>query len=357
MPKVIRHNHMTMTYMDMALMTAKTEGSNMSDEAAGKRFYCGVPSYHLVGLIIALQCTVLLGTECVLGPAHTPPTTTEELLEIMETARPYGIVVAPADVEKLAASSRGWKCIERLGVVQYVGAPLRKALGDEIQARGVLVASGFGSSEQGTYPQVLRRDAEWDWLTFSNSMGAKFYRYPGDEGVYELVFEKQPGAERFQTIFQVFPDLDTYSTKDLFHKHDSIPDTWKYAGRADDFIKLVSGYGILAARIEDIIAERTKQLIEGVAMAGAGRPTACVLLMPRQEALDEVNGDSKLLLEKIWPAIVEANSTCGELGRIPKRAVLIAPRSKPFKKTGKGTVNRRETVAEYEQEIAGLYGD
>jgi len=61
------------------------------------------------------------------------------------------------------------------------------------------------------------------------------------------------------------------------------------------------------------------------------------------------------VLDKIWPAIEEANKIITEEARLSRDLVLIASPDKPFQRTLKGTLSRRAVLAMYEAEIDELY--
>ena len=59
--------------------------------------------------------------------------------------------------------------------------------------------------------------------------------------LFELGFVRDPQLDRFQIIFSTFPTRQEYWTSELYAKHPTKPDLWKYNGRADDIMVLSNG--------------------------------------------------------------------------------------------------------------------
>ena len=164
-------------------------------------------------------------------------------------------------------------------------------------------------------------------------------------GIYELVFPRTQLVNRVYAYFHTHPHLDLeFRTSDLFAPVEG-PDSWKYKGRADNWIAMSNGLKMDPTEMEHTIASHPD--VTGVLIAGSYRFRLCVLI--------EVKEEVELSLDTIWPTIEAANKKVPKFGRVPKELVLFASPDRPFLRAGKGTVQRRLTVQAYEQDIDRLY--
>ena len=60
-------------------------------------------------------------------------------------------------------------------------------------------------------------------------------------------------TNKYHVIFDVFPDILEFRTKDLYSPHLTAPGWWKYRGRADDLIVLSNGGKINPIPMENVI--------------------------------------------------------------------------------------------------------
>ena len=94
----------------------------------------------------------------------------------------------------------------------------------------------------------IRNDDDWEYYRLRPSRGVELERTTED--VYGLLIRKRPELERWQLVFQVYPDIDTFPAKDLRSKHTSKPDCWRYSGRIDGLIILTYGEGLYLSDVE-----------------------------------------------------------------------------------------------------------
>ncbi|KAL8834221.1 MAG: hypothetical protein Q9170_003852 [Blastenia crenularia] len=298
--------------------------------------------------------TVFLGATIVFGPTDQPPTT-EVLTKILDYGALDGIIVPPSMLENLCNNADSLAKVKQLKYVQYAGAPLIKEIGDKI-ANDVRLTAAIGSTEAGAWFPRVHHDADWDYYSFMKGTGIEF-EHQGNN-LYELVFRRKEEYKKWQQIFDVFPDLDVFRTKDLFSKHPTKEDRWQYAGRADDIVNLSHGKDLHAATLEKIIEGHPS--VRCALVGGEGRQTPFLVV----ELSEEPSDDSAALasvrrqeqIDKIWPVVEQANESCIESVRLTKELTLLAKAEKPLRRTAKGTVARRESAALYTGEIEALYG-
>jgi acyl-CoA synthetase (AMP-forming)/AMP-acid ligase II len=129
------------------------------------------------------------------------------------------------------------------------GAPLPQDLGDRLVREGVRLVSRYGSAECGFLMSSARdfaNDREWQYLRSEGSGGALVFEEQEDETVELVIQSHWPcmvGAVFLRSLAVLIviqtkmnrPD-GSFATSDLYVRHPSIPDAWKYLGRKDDMV-------------------------------------------------------------------------------------------------------------------------
>ena len=205
-------------------------------------------------MLLALQMTVFLSTVMVMGPVSMLPPTAETVAQIVRHAAVESSSMPPSLIEDLCADSSSLELIRKqVKYIDFAGAPLPKRVGD-LLAPYLRLMPGIGSTEAGPYWPRARNDdpnlaEDWKWYSFRPSIGIFFEQRTKDD-LYELVFRRRKGCERWQQIFHIYPDLDEYPTKDLWAKHPTREGLWEFAGRMDDLVILSHGEDLFATKIE-----------------------------------------------------------------------------------------------------------
>ena len=205
----------------------------------------------------------------------------------------------------------------------------------------------------GTFPVYYHEDREsWAYFKFnSEQFGAEWRPY--HDNAYELVVvrkDKQPGLQGF---FYTFPELDEYSTKDLYKRHPTLPDFWVYYGRADNIIVFPNGEKLNPVTIEQIIQDHPD--VAGALVIGSNKFQASLIVEPVEPPEDEDGRQN--FIDSVWTLAEKANSETVAHGQISKELIIIASPSKPFPRSGKGTIQRASTIQLYSEEIEKLYAE
>ena len=237
----------------------------------------------------------------------------------------------------------------------YAGGALPKHVGEELSAR-IKIMSMYGASEIGETPLMVPKQEwprlAWKYLHFHNCFGAEFRSH--SENLYELVMMRGPTVVLYQPPFCLFPDLQEFSTRDLFSPHPTKPDLWAYEGRSDDLIVFLTGLKTNPLAFEHLVGNHPE--VRTVLMAGNKRLQPALLVEPiNSSALNMI--ERAQLIERIWPLIQEANTGSPAHAKVLKTHIMIALLEKPFKRAGKGTVQRASTLEMYSQELDTLYTD
>lgn len=260
----------------------------------------------------------------------------------------------------------GLDLLRTMDLVGVGGAALPQSVGDDLVSHGVKLVSRFGSSECGFLLSSNRDydvDDEWSWLRADPCLQPEYYDFEpqtqseNDKSTPLFEFVVKPGwPHRGKTNR---PD-GSYATADLFERHPTIPNAWRYHSRADAQIKLLSGKKFDPAPVEaELLSSAVgKRILQDAMIFGAGREAPGMLLIPRWN-VDFIN-DSQVVSD-LWPAIDKMNSETQNHARISRGSLLVI-RSKEedcnfLPKSSKGTILRRQAEAKFSQHIERIYTD
>lgn len=352
-----------MASFDAAELMPDADQETMSDHFRNSRWYTPLPSLHvsthsplkitlylsskIVGMIVALQWTVFLNTVLVIGPPG--PTTAATVTQTLEFGDVAGAVLPPLLIEDLCRDSKGLGLLRRLDYVYFAGAPLSRPVAEQLLGY-TKVHPAMGSTEAGVHFIQIRNDDDWEYYCYRPSMGAEMEQRTGE--LYELVFHRKPELERWQQLFQMYPTRDQFPTQDLWTKHPSKPNLWRYAGRADDMVKLSHGESLYAAHLEADIQKHPE--VRTALIGGEGRPRPFLIIeLFSSPKMSESERESKL--DNIWPHIEKINERCNEYVKLSRSRVVFTNPAKDLSRTAKGTISRPASIALYSSEIDVLY--
>ncbi|KAJ5550638.1 hypothetical protein N7535_001416 [Penicillium sp. DV-2018c] len=303
------------------------------------------PSFHLMGLLTYIY-SVWTGLPVMLGPEK--PLSVDYITELLRTARATALTCPPSLLEDLSNSDEALACLKNLKSIYYGGAPLNPETGDRLRNYTKLVTV-IGSTEVGWIGSLVPVDpADWGYFEWNEAYGVDMQDV-GD-GVFEMVVPRQKNARDFKGIFHIFPDINVYPTNDLYTRHPTNPRLWKFYGRKDDVTVLSNGEKFNPVEMETIIGGHP--LVAKALVVGQSRFQAA-LLVERSDAASEM--EEMAIIDAIWPTVQAANHTIAAHGRVMKDKIGLAPKWKPFKRTPKGSVQRRMVLRELEKEIDAIY--
>ena len=283
----------------------------------------------------------------ILGPSGTP--VNAEFVDAMHRLNLVEIsIIAPSVLQDIAASPISLDNLGRLSAIMYGGGPLPPGTGDAISVATRLY-NLMGSSEMWNLPteQVDRED--WEYLKFSPLLGYQMRQHSDD--LYELGFLRAPDLDQYQGVFSTFPDRQEYLTSDLYSKHPTKPDLWKYSGRTDDIITLTNGEKVNPVVMESLLNAQPD--IESVLVVGQARFQTALLIEAKVPPPDRASKEK--FIEDMWPTVQQANQQCDAHARLSRDLIFFTSPKKPFHRAGKGTVQRRVTVDSYRFEIDQAY--
>ena len=322
--------------------------SNIQEVWSNRCHYMCLPPSHMGGVLGLGPFNIYWNMPTILSPGDRPIDTsiaTQILSEdICEAA-----FMAPAYLQALSRNPTQLETIRKLKHILWVGAPWTSPdIADTIRAR-TEIQPAYGSTEAGPFALVLESQDDYAWMHFHPIMGASLRHFSKD--LYELVLVRDPRIEKAQFVFRNFPHLSEWPTKDLFSKHPTRDDLWRFRGRKDDIVVLSNGRNVEPGLMEQGVAAHPK--VKAALLYGSGQTQVSLLV----EAIEPPGNEeeSAALVEEIWPTAVEMNESMNAFGRVHKDLILFATRGKPFSRAGKGSVQRAMTFEAYEKELKELY--
>ncbi|KAJ5326865.1 hypothetical protein MYU51_001535 [Penicillium brevicompactum] len=315
-------------------------------------FLSTAPFFHLMG-IYATAMSVFQGAPFVYPPP-TASLTIETFIEVISAEHPTVAVITPALVEAVGQSATALEALSALEMVCIGGAPLAPDIGDTINKRTNLV-SVLGASELGLIPSLIPENkADWEYFEWNPNYQLRMDPSGDDSQLHELVIPRGESRD-IHGIFHTFPDLTEYRTKDLFSPHPTRPSLWRYEGRLDDTITLISGQKISPIPMEKIIEGHP--LVSRAVVIGNRRSQLALLVEPCESSNLSSRNESDISEYKrtIWPAVEKVNELAPHEVQIGIMRIGLASRGKPFCTTPKGSTQRRKVLQDYEREIEHVY--
>ena len=251
----------------------------------------------------------------------------------------------PSILEQLVQEPEGIDQCTKLDWILYAGGPLTPNTGSALSKVTDLMQF-YGSTETGATPALLPSQEDWAYLEWHPSYAADMQA--SEDDAYEMVLHKDPSLDGVRAIFNNFPTLDEWHTKDLFRPHPTKPGLWKFHGRLDDVIVLSNGLKFNPVQSEGMITGHP--LLTGALIVGQGKFQAALLVESKESEMEKT-----ALVEAIWPLVEQANQEAPGQARITKSMIAVSDPSKPFERAAKGTIVRKMTAEKYAAEIEALY--
>lgn len=322
----------------------------------------------LAGVIMTNSFAVFCDTVVILPPPDVvglPPDVFRKLLRL--NYKVDGLMGFPYTIVDIFKDESTRESLKSLEFITYLGAALDREVGDAL-CQHTRLGSVMGATESGGRFS-LHPIARNLWYTFQfipehhvrlvrqEGSGVAAGGSDGDD-VYQMFIDRPPGGgpSGFQCAywnFKMFAGVDAIDVQELWKPVKDIDGStrWEFAGRADDWVKLIWASKFHAQDIETVVSRYPG--IKHVMVGGAGRAAPYVLI----EVKEELRGrDSEALVDEIYQnAIVGVNKTTAEQVGIPRETVFLAKPEKPIKLTPKHLILRREVEKDYQEEIEAAY--
>lgn len=347
LPKPIFVTHGTVAASDAYNARLHLEQPTVLEYFRNKRCLVTMPQFHIAGLDCVLAKPCYYGLVPVFPPFDIP-INADLVTSMLRLGIADCCILPPSIIEDLAANSESLTFLSRLEALGYGGAPLTHAVGEKVRQH-VRLVNLMGSTEMYALPTEIIDQQAWDYLRFAGENGARFEKH--SDGLFELILVRNPQYKNFQSVFYTYENLIVFRTHDLYSPHPTIKDAWRYMGRADDIITLSNGEKINPIPMEKIIVEH--ESVKSALVVGEGRFQTGLLVEPNM--YPPTSEEKQNIIRRLSAVIDRANEEALAHGRLSKELIVVASPDKPFRRSGKGTVQRRATVKAYRDELNAMF--
>lgn len=190
-------------------------------------------------------------------------------------------------------------------------------------------------------------DKAWNYLRPLANCARYLHFAPRGNNTFELVVLD---GWRAKVATNSDDPPNSFHTSDTFTPHPTMPDAWKYLGRNDDRITLINGEKVLPVPYENSL--RRHELVAEALLFGVGRSVPGLFIIPSEKASTM---DKTELLQKLWPAIEEANDRVEAFSQISKEMIEILDAHIDYPATDKRTLIRAASYKKFSFLIDAVY--
>ncbi|PLB52351.1 acetyl-CoA synthetase-like protein [Aspergillus steynii IBT 23096] len=311
----------------------------------GLRGYITLPLFHAHG-ISCLFRAVHSQKLIYMYNANLPLTAPSLLATLHDHPEIEVLYAVPYALKLLSETEEGLKKMARLDLVMFGGSSCPKPIGDKLVQNGVRLVSHYGTTETGQLMTSFRdrSDLDWDYVRPGPTL-LPYLRWEEQmPGIYELsVLEGWPSK-----VASNRPN-GSYATKDLFEKHPTKENAWRYYARLDDTLVLENGEKANPLVIEGV-ARNNPNVAEAIAF-GANKPRLGLFLVHAENS-SKTDGE---LVDSAFPAIEQCNAESPAYAYISRDMIRVLPADAEYRKTDKGTVIRSAFYRDYQEQIDLIY--
>ncbi|KAH8803002.1 hypothetical protein F5884DRAFT_683230 [Xylogone sp. PMI_703] len=314
--------------------------------------YIPMPLFHGAGFAGCVMFGIYGGVQIALGVTDRPLSSTL-VIESLAHCGADSTLLSPSILEELSRMNNAIDLLGKLKMVVFGGGNLGKEAGDKLVSSGVNLGSFISTTECLPYLIYLDKDpANWQYFVYNDDLfGCEWRPTTSEDDVFQLVIVRKGKEPGLQPCFYTFPEDNEYDTKDLFKRHPTLPNRWKFHGRSDSIIVFSNAEKLNPVTIEEIVTSHPD--IKGAVVFGQGHFQPGLLIEP-VENLENHEQASKLL-NSVWAKIKEANEVTVAHGRVSRQFVIFTNPEKPLPRAGKGSIQRAGALKLYKNEIDKLY--
>lgn len=307
-----------------------------------------VPLFHAHGFISFIQA--IYTRKCIyLFNGHVPQTH-DTVTAAIRAANPEIVWTVPYVLKLLCEKSDGVEVLRKCKVVSCSGSRCPDELGDLLTKEGIHFGTVFGATEVALILTSLNRpkeDKAWNYLRPPPHIAPFIRMKPIDGPICECVVLD---GHKGKMMSNSNDPPNSFHTKDLFIAHPTIPNAWKFVGRLDDRVTLTNGEKVLPLPIEGRIQQ--DPLVREAVVFGIDRPVPGLLLFKAENAR-ELNDEE--FLDRVWPAIEDANSRAEGFSQISREMVVVLGTDVECPTTDKSSIKRAQVYREFKGLIDGVY--
>lgn len=318
-------------------------------QGAGVDNFSALPLYHMYGISTMLQAMYMKRTAYLFN--QSLPMTSDNLIKAIDVTRPQAVHTVPYALSLTAEKGQGVEILRNCKFVTASSSRTPDELGNRLVQAGVNFGVVYGTTECGLAGDSMYRtpgDDSWNYIRLYPNVRNFVDMQPVGDGHYECVYlEGHPGL----SASALQGELDgSWRSKDIFIRHPTIPDAWKYVTRADDRITLLNGEKVLPLPIEGCIRESS--LVREAVVAGIGRSMPALLLF-KSHLADCLSDDE--FIDSVWPVIKDANSRAEGFSQITKDMICVFSSDVNYPHTDKRNIIRAQVYRDFAPHIDGLY--
>ena len=315
--------------------------------------FLSVPLFHAHGFVSLVQAIFKRKT-IYLFNGHVPQTheTLVAALRGIPDPGPEMMWTVPYILKLLAEKRDGIEALKRCKAVSCSGARCPDEIGDLLVREGIHFGSAFGATEIAAILTSLNRppsDKAWDYLRPYPHVAPYILMRPVEEGS-ELCECIVLDGHKGKLMSNSDDPPQSYHTSDLFIAHPSIPNAWKYIGRKDDRVTLINGEKVLPLPIEGRILQ--DPLVREAVVFGVDRDVPGLLLFRAKAASGLSEAE---FVEKVWPAIEDANSRAEAFSQISREMIAVIPEEVECPSTDKSSIKRAAVYRDFKDTINAVY--
>ena len=308
------------------------------------------------GVLLTLLKSIYHDIVCVFQPPSAA-LDSQVFAGILRYGNCNGCVIPPFLLEDMLTVPEYFDLLASMKFVQFGSGPLSQGAGELLLTRQKNCPHYIGSSECGLYIMLELDDPvkDWQYFRFHPWSGMDMRPLNGDDSTRELfvVRSDAPKIPGMQPVFELFPDLTEWPTRDLYVQHPTKKDHWRCIGRSDDVLVLSNGEKLNPVHTESLVGSAHPSVTAALVI-GQGQFAPGLLIEVRDvDTTDPLKRDE--LIEGVWPSIQAANQQAAGHAQMSKSLILFTSPGKPFLRTPKLSVRRKPSIDSYAKEIEEMY--
>ena len=192
-------------------------------------------------------------------------------------------------------------------------------------------------------------DSDWAYL-LATSQAAPYIKWHslGDNLFECVILDGYPG--KVTSNSQDPPR--SFHTTDVFQPHETLPDRWKFVGRMDDRITLLSEEKFFPLSVEGRI--RQLPAVQDAVVFGNDRNAPGLLIFRTGSAQGLADA---AFVKSVWPAVEAASSKAETFARIRKELIVVIPAGIEYPMTDRMTIRRAQLYKDFATMIDNAYAN
>ena len=208
------------------------------------------------------------------------------------------------------------------------------------------LATLWGTTESGYLITFETEPEDWNYLNVNAEQdGIEWIEKAPNR--FEMRFIRDHQATDQQPVFLTLPDAGEFSTGDLFSRHPTRPDHWKYEGRPDNIV-IIKDMLFDPSGIEKHVESHPS--IKTAIVLGINYSVTCLIV-----ELYEPPPDPQMAFEEVWLTIEKSCEGLPEHQIIKPSRVILVRADKPTPRNHKGEVKRSALAELYSPEMDDCY--